>query len=83
VPDREDEHTIVHVDNQQYEQERRESGEWKFGGTLTKEHLGNPICKHLLACILGHRCPELFGGVVEEIVVDANEVAGWSAGWSG
>jgi len=79
-PDREDRHAIVNVDSQRQER-GKEPGEWRFGGTLTKEHSGAPICKHILACVLGYQCPELFRGGVEEVSVDANEVAGWKAGW--
>ncbi|KKZ59186.1 hypothetical protein EMCG_05433 [[Emmonsia] crescens] len=57
-----------------------------FGGTLTKDswknmHYGTPVCKHLLACLLGSQCPALFGGGVERVYVGGGiegegEVAG-------
>ncbi|OAX80968.1 hypothetical protein ACJ72_04688 [Emergomyces africanus] len=45
-----------------------------FGGTLTRSsrknmHYGTPVCKHLLACLLGSQCPALFGGGVNSVYV--------------
>ena len=39
------------------------------------------VCKHLLACILGSKCPGLFDGGVEQVAVSTKEAAGWCAGW--
>ncbi|OCK86616.1 uncharacterized protein K441DRAFT_691607 [Cenococcum geophilum 1.58] len=61
------------------EQGRDTGAGWKFGGV----GLGGgtpPVCKHLLACVLGEWC-ELFKGFVEERDVSVEEAAGWAAGW--
>ena len=61
------------------EQERDTGAGWKFGGV----GLGGgtpPVCKHLLACVLGEWC-ELFKGFIEERDVSVEEAAGWAAGW--
>ena len=51
---------------------------WGFGGLERGAHAG--MCKHLLACLLGDRCP-LFQHFVEEKEVSVEEAAGWAAGW--
>lgn len=50
---------------------------WKEG-----EEGNDPVvvCKHLLACVLGTKCPGLFDGGIEEVVVNMKEAAGWCAG---
>ncbi|KAL6708359.1 hypothetical protein ACN47E_003283 [Coniothyrium glycines] len=53
---------------------------WVFGG-VSLDHGIPPVCKHLLACVLGERCSGLFGGYVEERSVSVEEAAGWAAGW--
>lgn len=61
-------------------------GDCRFGGTLTRDSVTTypPVCKHLLACILGARCPALFGsGMEDRGRVNAEELAGWCAGWGG
>jgi hypothetical protein len=55
--------------------------EWRFGGTLTREGAGAPICKHILAATLGKGLPGLFGNGVEKKEVGAAEAAGWGGGW--
>jgi hypothetical protein len=55
--------------------------EWRFGGTLTREGTGAPICKHILAATLGKGLPGLFGNAVEKKEVTAAEAAGWGGGW--
>jgi len=55
--------------------------EWCFGGTLTREDTGAPICKHILAATLGKGLPGLFGNGVEKKEVTAAEAAGWGGGW--
>jgi hypothetical protein len=58
-----------------------EKKEWRFGGTLTREGTGAPICKHILAATLGKGLPGLFGNAVEKKEVTAAEAAGWCGGW--
>jgi hypothetical protein len=58
-----------------------EAETWRFGGTATRDQTGAPICKHILAAVLGKALPRLFGHGVERKVVTAAEVAGWGAGW--
>jgi hypothetical protein len=65
---------------------REEGGEgaWRFGGLSLESQMGAvPVCKHLLACVLVERCPELFVGGVEVREVSKEEFAGWCAGWGG
>lgn len=55
-------------------------GPWSFGGA--SRDLGSiPVCKHLLACLLGERC-EILTGFVEQREVGIEEAAGWAAGWA-
>jgi hypothetical protein len=57
---------------------------YPFGGILargTARHTP-PVCKHILACILHARCPDLFGGG-DSMSVSVEELAGWCAGWGG
>lgn len=54
---------------------------YSFGGTLTRSTSSQPVCKHLLACILMGRCPGLVGEGVR--VVSVEELAGLCAGWGG
>ena len=54
---------------------------WQFGGTLTKEGSDAPICKHILAAVLGKALPDVFGGGVERKEVTPVEAAGWGGGW--
>lgn len=53
------------------------SGGWQFGGSLTRrlEYCAVPVCKHLLACVLGAECAGLFGGGIEEVAVSESEMA--------
>lgn len=53
----------------------------RFGGMLTRDGAEAPICKHILAAMVGKALPRLFGHGVERKEVMATEVAGWSAGW--
>jgi hypothetical protein len=55
--------------------------EWRFGGMLTRESTGAPICKHILAATLGKALPNLFGNGVEKKEMTAAEAAGWGGGW--
>ena len=59
------------------------SGEWRFGGLSTKEETGAPICKHILAALLGRAVPVLFGTGVERKDATPTEAAGWGGGWGG
>lgn len=54
-----------------------------FGGTMVDKDYGTPVCKHILACVLGSRCPSLFVGGIENAYVGENEMAGYQAGWVG
>ena len=58
-----------------------DANEWRFGGTATRDGTGAPICKHILAAVLGKALPGIFGHGVERKVVTAAEVAGWAGGW--
>lgn len=60
-------------------EEEREN--WRWGGLMLGEE-GVPVCKHLLACLLGERMG-MGGEIVEERVVGREEFAGWAAGWGG
>lgn len=59
---------------------------YSFGGTLARgtARVSPPTCKHILACILYTRCPELFGVDGDgRFAVSKEELAGWCAGWGG
>lgn len=59
-----------------------EQKHWRFGGELTRgASKETPVCKHLLACVLGSRVKGLFGDGVEQRIVSREEMAGWAAGW--
>jgi hypothetical protein len=62
-----------------------EHAAYSFGGTLARgtARLAPPVCKHILACILHARCPDLFGGDQDSMLVSMEELAGWCAGWGG
>lgn len=51
---------------------------WLFGGLTKGQDL--PVCKHILACVLGRYCKG-FEGFIESREVSREELAGWSAGW--
>lgn len=60
-------------------------GDWVFGGLSSLWAVGEevgPVCKHLLACVVGERCG-LLSGFVAERVVGRGEGAGLGAGWDG
>lgn len=63
-----------------------EGEEWVFGGLAARWGTGGgelgPVCKHLLACVVGERCG-LLGGFVVERGVGMGEGAGLGAGWGG
>lgn len=61
-----------------------------FGGSIRNREASYddravPVCKHILACVLVAKCPNLFGGKCATYKVDnadtdrVNEVAGWCA----
>lgn len=55
------------VDYEMLEDQTEEEGEAWFGGTLRNREASYddrvvPICKHILACVLVAKCPNLFGG---------------------
>jgi hypothetical protein len=61
---------------------------WTFGGLSLPVASGeDPVCKHLLACLLAERCRALFDasgmGYVKEKRVSKAEMAGLAAGWNG
>lgn len=58
---------------------------WEFGG-LSLDGIesrggegGVPVCKHLLACLLGERWSDVLGSYVKERVVSRDEMAGNAA----
>ncbi len=60
--------------------------EWMFGGTLTipssRSGFPPPVCKHILAAVLGKHVPGLFGsGCVQVRILNQEEAAGWAGGW--
>lgn len=70
--------------------------DWRFGGTFTRtlsdseygtdsERRGAsvsvPVCKHILAALLGKYTPGLFGSGVQLRTVSGEEGAGWAGGW--
>ncbi len=68
--------------------------EWRFGGTLTRtlsppedkidpdrREASVPVCKHILAALLGKHIPGLFGSGVQPRTVTAEEGAAWAGGW--
>lgn len=65
---------------------RRRAGA-RIRGPSTDENAGQEgdapvvMCKHLLACVLGSKCPGLFDGGVEEVTANTKEAAAWCAGW--
>ena len=65
---------------------------WRFGGTLTQQTASEPgqvvetpapvpVCKHILAALLGKHIPVLFGSGVHFRTVSREEGAAWAAGW--
>ena len=56
---------------------------YPFGGALART-AQPPVCKHILACVLHARCPDLFGNENENgALISKEELAGWCAGWGG
>ncbi|CAD6505650.1 BgTH12-01140 [Blumeria graminis f. sp. triticale] len=54
-----------------------ESVEWEFGGVRRKNATETvPICKHLIACLIGERWGKLLGSYVKERQVNREEMAG-------
>ncbi|SZF04932.1 unnamed protein product [Blumeria hordei] len=54
-----------------------ESVEWEFGGVRRKNATETvPICKHLIACLIGERWGNLLGSYVKERQVNREEMAG-------
>lgn len=79
-----------HMDHDMLKVRGDESEEPWFGGTLRNregsyDDRSVPICKHILACVLVTKCPNLFGGKCLTYAVNnkdpdrVNEVAGWCA----
>jgi len=64
-------------------EKEHDGDDWEYGGESLDGRCrdsGVPVCKHLLACLLGERWGSVLGGFVGERVVDREEVAGLSAG---
>ncbi|KAH8704267.1 hypothetical protein BGW36DRAFT_423788 [Talaromyces proteolyticus] len=60
-------------------------GSGRFDGKLVRRDAKGapPVCKHLLACVLGTECPNLFGGGIDTSQVgDGNGLAGMCAGYA-
>lgn len=55
-------------------------GEWRFGG-FAAEAANVPVCKHILASVLGSCCPSLFGRNLQYSGVDIHEFAALQAGF--
>jgi len=58
-----------------------EKNEWMVGGALSGKD--TPCCKHLLACILIEKCPEMFDHGIADEEMSLEEYVGWSIGWGG
>lgn len=64
------------------EGEKEEEEEWEFGGLSLDGREGEgglPVCKHLLACVLGEKWEDVLGSYVKEKVVSREEMAGYAA----
>jgi len=53
--------------------------DWYWGGISRPLNVA-PVCKHLLACILGEQAPRIFGTFVKERTVSREELAAYVAG---
>ena len=84
------------IGNDHHNIEFDDSAEWRFGGTFTRtlsdsQHgieshrraasVSVPVCKHIVAALLGKYIPGLFGSGVQLRTVSAEEGAGWAGGW--
>lgn len=65
---------------------------WRFGGSLTRQTASGPgqaleipvpvpVCKHILAALLGKHAPVLYGSGVHFRTVGRDEGAAWAGGW--
>jgi hypothetical protein len=56
---------------------------WTFGGLSKETEEGGdvPLCKHLLACLLGEKGGAVFERMVEVRMVKWEEWVGWGSGW--
>lgn len=67
------------------EESVKEGASWQFGGMSLDGLVGTgedvPCCKHLLACLLTERWPNLLGDYVERRAISKDELAGIVAGF--
>lgn len=54
---------------------------WRFGGIATRPDAIVPICKHILAVVLGKAAPGLFENAMVMVDVSREEIAARAAGW--
>lgn len=83
-----DEHDLMVCDSADYPSGSASRPPYVFGGSLVRgpTRSSPPVCKHLLACLLGVRCPGLLGPAGEDgnrVPVRVEELAGLCAGWGG
>ena len=57
--------------------EKNGENDWEFGGLSFDENV--PVCKHLLACLLGERWEGVLGPYFKEREVGRDEMAGLAA----
>lgn len=55
--------------------------QWRFGGFAAEAAEDVPVCKHLLASVLGSCCPSLFGRNLQYSGVEMHEFAAVQAGF--
>jgi hypothetical protein len=69
----------THTQTDERDEEEGKEGEWEFGGLSGdgKEGGSVPVCKHLLACVLGERWSAVLGGYVAERSVGRGEMGGF------
>ena len=69
------------MDEAEKQEDGDEGRDWAFGGTATRKGMGVPVCKHILAALLGKAAPGMFGEMVSRREAGKEEVAGWGGGW--
>lgn len=60
-----------------------QSMSWDFGGLSKEAERGGevPVCKHLLACVLGEKGGAVCERMIEIRRVKRDEWVGWGTGW--